>query len=108
MKLADLATTPKLKCITIDDEAIVAKYGESVDFWMYDRVNMTTYMKLANLENEENQFDNIVESMKDIMLDEDGTPIIKDKELLPPDILVKAVEKAIQNLGNQVAPTTTT
>ena len=108
MKLADLATTPKLKCITIDDQAIVEKYGESVDFWMYDRVNMTTYMKLANLESDDNKFDNIVDSMKGIMLDEDGSPILKDDTLLPPDILVKAVEKAIQNLGNQVTPTTTT
>lgn len=107
MKLAELATIPKLKCVTIDDKDIVEKYGEPVDFWMYDRVDMTTYMKLANLENADNNFGNLVEGMKDIMLDEDGTPILKDKALLPPDILVKAVEKAIQNLGNQVTPTTT-
>lgn len=108
MKLADLAATPKLKCIQIDDADIVEKYGEVVDFYMYDRVDMSTYMKLANLENAENNFDDLVQGMKDLMLDEDGNPILEDNRLLPPDVLVKAVEKAIQNLGNQVTPTTMT
>lgn len=99
MKLAELAKEPKLVKITIDDSAMVEAYGEAVEFWVYDRVDMETFMKLANLEGGQNMSD-IVAVMKDLILDEKGEKIIAKNRILPNDIMIKAVEKTVEALGN--------
>ena len=106
MKLTQLAKAPKLTKITIDDEIIVKNYGEAVDFWVYDRVDMETFMKLANLEGGQNIKDVIV-VMKDLILDEEGKPVIANGNILPNDVMIKAVEKTVEALGNFVTPTST-
>lgn len=104
MKLDELAKEPKLIKITIDDEALVKKYGEAIEFWVYDRVDMSTFMKLANLEGEQNIAD-VVNTMKELILDEKGNTILNDKKVLPNDVMIKAVEKTVVALGNFATPT---
>jgi hypothetical protein len=43
MKLAELAKKPQLIKIELDDKVIVERYGEAVEFWIYDRYDMETY-----------------------------------------------------------------
>jgi len=99
MKLAELAKEPKLINIKIDDSGIVEKYGEDVEFWVYDRVDMETFMALANLEGGQN-IGKIVSVMKDLILDDKGNKIIADGRILPNDVMIKAVEKTVTALGN--------
>ena len=104
MKLNELAKEPKLTKITIDDAALVKKYGEAIEFWVWDRVDMSTFVKLANLEGEQNIAD-VVDAMKTLILDEKGNTIINDKNILPNDVMIKAVEKTVVALGNFATPT---
>lgn len=106
MKLTELAKAPKLIKITIDEAALVEKYGEAIEFWVYDRVDMETFMRLATLEGK-SSIDKIIVVMKDLILDEQGNKILDDNKILPTDVMIKAVEETIARLGNQKAPTTT-
>lgn len=104
MNLTELAKTPKLVKVTIDDEKIVAKYGEPVNFWIYDRVDMEKFMALANLDGK-TDIANVVNTMKDLILDEKGNKIIDGGKILPNDIMIKAVETTVVQLGNEMTPT---
>lgn len=107
MNLNELAKEPKLVKVAIDDEAIVKSYGEPIEFWVYDRVDMSTFMKLANLQGEQNIAD-VVDTMKELILDEKGKPILNSGKILPNDIMIKAVEKTVVALGNFATPTSKT
>src|SRR6056300_1320129 len=91
MNLSELAKEPKLTKVTIDDSQLVKKYGEAIEFWVYDRVDMSTFMKLANLEGKQ-QMEDVVDTMKELILDEKGNRIINDKNILPNDVMIKAVK----------------
>jgi hypothetical protein len=106
MKLTELAKEPKLVKIEIDDEAMVKIYGEIIEFWVYDRVDMEAFMKLANLEGGQNMQD-IIAVMKDLILDEKGNKVIAEGRVLPNDVMIKAVEKTVQALGNFATQTST-
>ena len=45
MKLAELAAEPKLIPITLDDADIVEKYGEPLEFWIWDRQPIDSFNK---------------------------------------------------------------
>jgi len=107
MNLSELAQEPKLQKVTIDDTNLIDRYGEPIHFWVYDRVNMETFMKLANLEGKQ-ELDKIVDVMKELILNEDGEPIMSDGKVLPNDIMIKAVEKTVSTLGNFVTQTSQT
>ena len=107
MKLTQLASKPQLTKITIEDENIVEKYGEAIEYWIYDRTDMDTFMKLASLEGK-SSLDKIVTVMQDLILDEEGNKILDDGKVLPTDVMIKAVEETIKNLGNQKPLTTMT
>jgi hypothetical protein len=104
MKLNELAKEPKLTKVIIDDAPLVEKYGEAIEFWVYDRVDMSTFMQLANLEGQQNIAD-VVDTMKTLILDEKGNKILNDKNILPNDVMIKAVEKTVVALGNFATPT---
>lgn len=103
MKLSQLASKPQLIKITIDDEAIVKKYGEAVEFWIYDRYDMDIYMQLLNTE--EKDIKKLTDVVKDMLFDEDGKKIITEGEVLPADILIKVIEKTVGHLGNGMTQT---
>jgi|OM-RGC.v1.029985576 hypothetical protein len=103
MKLSQLASKPQLIKITIDEEAIVEKYGEAVEFWIYDRYDMDVYMQLLNTE--ESDIKKLTDVVKDMLFDEDANKIITDGEVLPADILIKVIEKTVSHLGNGMTQT---
>lgn len=104
MKLQALAAKPKLVKITIDDKDIVERYGESLEFYIYDRQSMDTYMALTQIQ--ENSIDDIVNTILPLVLDESGKPALDPQEQLPIDVAVKVVESVTRNLGNLASQTT--
>jgi hypothetical protein len=98
MKLKALSKKPKLIKAQVDNEKIVKKYGEAVEFWMYDRYEIDTYFKLMNVE--EQDFITMSKVVKDMIYDEDGTPIVEAGEILPSDLLMSIVTEVIKQLGN--------
>jgi len=98
MKLQELSAKPKLIQIKVDDSEIVEKYGEAVEFWMYDRHSMDTFMSMATV-NEDN-LGTIAKLVREVVLDEKGNKILGDGETLPSDILVKVMNKVVDSLGN--------
>lgn len=103
MKLKSLAKKPELVKVTLDTEALVERYGEPIDFWIYDRYDMDLYLKLMN--NDEKDFAGLSKVIKEMVMDEDGSKIFADGEIIPADILTKMVEEVIAQLGNSITQT---
>jgi hypothetical protein len=97
MNIKELARKPELKKITVDNPIVVEAYGEAVDFWMYDRQSVPTYLQLAQLKDDHNQLFTII---KTIIMDENGLPVLNEGEMLPIDIMIPILEAAIRELGN--------
>lgn len=97
MKLTQLAKKPELIKISLDDAATVTEYGEALDFWVYDRTPMDTFVKLATVKAED--FGSMVDAINGLVLDEDGTPIVKDGLMIPSHILTRVVAKVVETLG---------
>lgn len=103
MKLQALAAKPQLEKIVIDDEEIVKRYGESLEFYIYDRQTMDTYMALTQLQND--SIDTIANVVLPLVLDETGEPALDPSEQLPLDVAIKVIERVAQALGNQANQT---
>lgn len=97
MKLTDLAKKPQLTKVTLDDEDIVAEYGEPLDFYTWDRQPMDTFLKIAS--NDSKDFSVIANAMKTMVLDEDGNEVMRDGMVLPPKVLVAVFTKIVGQLG---------
>ena len=100
MKLQDLATKPQLTEIVIDKPEIVEKYGETINFFILDRLPIDTFTKLASLKQ-----DNIPEMyavMETLVLNEKGQPIMSEEQVLPVDILTECILKVSEFLGKSV------
>lgn len=104
MKLETLATKPKLVKVTVDDEKIIEAYGEPLDFHIYDRHSMDTFMKLAALEGDSSVGD-IGTLVGDMILDEKGNKVLVDGNVLPIDVMLKVIEVVVKRLGNSVTQT---
>jgi hypothetical protein len=97
MKLNQIAAKPKLITITLDDEEIVKEFGEPVEFQTWDRQPLEVFMKLASAnQQDQTQMINIVRTL---ILDEDGKEIINDENMLPTNLLIKAIAKIVEKLG---------
>ena len=97
MKLSQLTAKPVLVEFTIEDADIVAKYGEPVTFHTWDRQPLDTFMKLASAT--DGGATGIIEIVKDLILDEKGRPVLTKDNMLPTDILMKAIAVITQQLG---------
>ena len=97
MKLSELAKKPQLVELTIDKEELVEKYGDELTFYMYDRQPLDVFTKLANATQ-----DNMGEYMiilKDIIVNEEGQPVMNDDLILPIDLLTEAMKLIGERLG---------
>lgn len=97
MKLKDIAAEPKLIPVVLDDEDTLKEYNEPLEFYTWDRQPMTTFIKLA--ESNSTQFANMVEVMRDLILDEQGKPVMTGNQVLPSKILMRAMTKLTEILG---------
>ena len=97
MKLSEIAKAPKLIKIVLDKDKIVEEYGEPLEFYIYDRQPLEVFGRLANAEKED--FSQIANLMKDLILDEEGNPVMTEDKQLPFDILVASMGEVSQHLG---------
>jgi len=97
MKLTQLSKQPELIKITLDDEETIQQYGEGLDFWIYDRIDMDTFVKLAVMKPDD--FGRMVDTVQNLIRDEDGSPIVRDGYMIPSPILGRVVTKVVETLG---------
>jgi hypothetical protein len=105
MKLQALASKPKLEKIVLDSDDIIALYEEPLEFYMWDRQDLPTFIKLVQVKDDQLGLFNLI---KDIALDENGKPVLKDGEILPMDVMVAVIQGVVDKLGNLKPQTTTT
>jgi hypothetical protein len=98
MRLKDLAAKPKLIEITIDDEEVVKEHGEALTFWTWDRQPMELFIKLAGANISD--YSSMVGVLKTLILDEEGREVITGDQVLPTRLLVAAMSKITDQLGN--------
>lgn len=97
MKLSQLAAKPQLIMFTVDNEEIVKKYNEPLDFYSWDRQPLEVFMKLASAQ-QQNMSD-MIDIIRPLILDETGQPIIQGDVMLPSDLLIAAIAKIVERLG---------
>jgi hypothetical protein len=97
MKLVSIAKQPALIRIELDDEDTIKEFGEALEFWCYDRQPLDSFMKFANRGNDSQV---MVDILKEMVLDEDGNPVIKDGLILPTKVMVRVATKLMDTLGN--------
>jgi hypothetical protein len=97
MKLSQLTAKPQLIDVHIDDEDTIKEFGEQIEFWTWDRQPMDVFMKLANATG--NDTVGIINIVKTLILDEKGKEILKDDNMLPTHVLMKAIAKVTELLG---------
>jgi hypothetical protein len=97
MNLTQLAAKPQLIKMTLDDETIVSKYGEPLDFWIYDRQPIEQFIKIATMKDQ--NYDDMIHIIKDMILNEAGEPVIQPGTNLPTDVFTKVIAKVVESLG---------
>lgn len=97
MKLTQLAREPQLIKLTIDDEIVIKEYGEPIEFWIYDRQPLDKFLKIAQLRSD--KLEDTLALVKDMILDEDGKPILVDNNTLPLGVLGPVMNKVVETLG---------
>ena len=97
MQLEQLAQEKQLLKLTIDAENIVEKYGEALDFWVWDRQSLDTFAKMSVI-TEDNAFE-YTELLTEMILSEAGEPVMKDNKTLPIDVITEAIKLVGETLG---------
>lgn len=98
MDIAKVAKKPELLKMILDDEAIIKEYGEPIEFYMYDSVDIHTYFDFYRAQQEQSGPE-LNALMRKIIVNADGKPVIKEEEMLPIDIVFSALVKINENLG---------
>jgi hypothetical protein len=97
MKINQIASKPQLIKVTLDDEKTVEELGEALDFWTWDRQPLEKFMRLASVKQDNPQ--EIIEVVKDLILDEEGKVVIQGDIMLPTQILIRIIQKVTETLG---------
>jgi len=96
MKLNQLIAKPQLVKMTLDDEETVQEFGEAIEWWYWDRQPLEKFFKIAT---GDNQGETILATMKEMILDESGQPLLKEGDSLPNKVFLKVVAKMSEVLG---------
>lgn len=105
MELTKLTAKPQLIKVEINDEEVVALFGEPLEFYIWDRQSMDSFVKLATLDYQ--NFGSVAEVVREFVLDKDGKPVVSEDAVLPTNIMMKAITTVIETLGKSITPTGT-
>jgi len=97
MKLSNLAAKPQLIKIVLDDEQVKEKYGEELEFFIYDRQPIEKFIKIATTMSSD--YTTAVGMLNDLILDENGKSVVTGELVLPNDIVSKVIQKIVEHLG---------
>ena len=106
MNIKEFASKPQLIEIILDEPTLVEKYGETITFYTYDTVSLTSYFDFYDARSE-NQFGNLEKIMRKMILLDDGKPALAADEDLPIDIATAAIQKIGDILGKSQRKTST-
>lgn len=97
MQLEQLAVQPQLVKMTISEPKIVEKYGEELEFYIYDRQRLDIFAKMANItEDNAMQYTNL---LTELILNEKGEPVMSEDKILPIDVITEAIKLVGDMLG---------
>jgi hypothetical protein len=97
MNLTQLASKPQLVKLTITQAEIVEKYGDELEFWIYDRQPIEEFIKLATAQ-QDNQAE-MIRMVNNLVMDETGNKIITDGNSLPNDVMLAVITQVVERLG---------
>lgn len=97
MNLKDLAGKPQLKKITISDANIVQRYGDELEFYIYDRQPLDRFIRMATASTGDQV--ELFHMVNDLVLDETGAPVVTDGNVLPNDVTLAVIAAVIEQLG---------
>ena len=81
MQLEQLAVQPKLTKLTISEPKIVEKYGEELEFYVYDRQKLDVFAKMASItEDNAMQYSTL---LTDLILNDKGEPVMSEDKIYP-------------------------
>ena len=99
MKLTELATKPQLIKVILDDEEIVAQYKEPLEFYVWDKQPISKFLKFAQTSQDSQDYSELVDFASELVLDEDGQSVIADGVVLPSGVMIKCINKVVEQLG---------
>jgi hypothetical protein len=99
MKLSQLSAKPQLVKLEITDEILMKDFGggEPIEFYTWDRQPLSTFMKIAANQGENNV--DMINIVRTLILDEHGKEIVTDDQSIPAPVLMKAISLIVDRLG---------
>ena len=97
MKLSQICAEPALIEVSLDDKETIKQYGEPLVFHTWDRQPMDVFMRLANMDQKNTS--ELLNVVKTLILDENGKELLTEKNMLPTNVLMKAIAKVTEQLG---------
>lgn len=97
MNIKDVVKKPELTRIELNSDVIVEKYGEPLEFYVYDIQPMDVLMRMSTLTEE--HLDELIQAAESLILDEEGNPVCADGYTLPLDVKVAAIQEVGSFLG---------
>ena len=97
MKISQIASKPQLIKLVVDKPSIVEEFGETIEFWTWDRQPLETFMKLASINNEDPK--QIIDIVRTMILDENGKQVIDGEVMLPTRVLLEMIQLIVEKLG---------
>jgi hypothetical protein len=97
MKLNTLVANPQLVKCELTDEDTIKEFGEAIEWWVWDRQPLSTFMKFAGTDISSGE--QIMSIMKDMILDEHGNPLLQGDATLPTAVLMRVMNKMTEVLG---------
>jgi len=98
MKLNSLIAKPQLIKCQLDDEDTIKEYGEAIEWWIWDRQPLDAFLKFATSDGIESG-NQIVSLLREMILDEEGKPLLQGESTLPTNVLMKVMTKMTEVLG---------
>lgn len=97
MKLEQLAAKPQLIKMCLDSQEVIEEFGEAIEFYTWDRQPMNTFIKLAAVDTA--NYASVMDAVKELVLNEQGVPIISEDSMLPAKVMMLCITKIIESLG---------
>ena len=98
-QLKELATKPQLVKVTLEDADTLKDYPEGLEFFVWDKQPLEHFIKIATSTQDANNYPEMVELCAAMVLDDAGEPVMQDGLVLPGGIMLKCVNKVVEQLG---------
>ena len=97
LKLTQLASKPQLIKITIDHADLVEKYGDELEFFVWDRQPIDQFVKMATTGAD--NYGEMIRMVNEMVLDEAGARVVEGDNALPNDVMVAVIGAVVERLG---------